>query len=176
MFNEFVVISWRRSYFDTSPSPLPLFFIFLADHLFFILFSLWKCGEGLKEYASTVPGPESQQQKRDTSFSELGPLKDDERRDLNCAIKEYLLIAGYRLTAMTFYEEVCKTINFSSFTQVHLLYLEVWSPQVISLLVWWIMFCVFLAYFKVKNGTCKRDCGCDHMLLINISDQLRFRI
>lgn len=61
---------------------------------------------GLKEYASTVPGPESQQQKRDTSFSELGPLKDDERRDLNCAIKEYLLIAGYRLTAMTFYEEV----------------------------------------------------------------------
>lgn len=61
---------------------------------------------GLKEYASTVPGPECQQQKRDTSFSELGPLKDDERRDLNCAIKEYLLIAGYRLTAMTFYEEV----------------------------------------------------------------------
>ncbi|KAG5027745.1 hypothetical protein JHK87_011259 [Glycine soja] len=38
--------------------------------------------------------------------SSLGPLKDTERRDLNCAVKEYLLIAGYRLTAMTFYEEV----------------------------------------------------------------------
>jgi len=43
-----------------------------------------------------------------TSFtaSALGPLSDTERRDLNCAVKEYLLFAGYRLTAMTFYEEV----------------------------------------------------------------------
>ncbi|XP_019154872.1 PREDICTED: lisH domain and HEAT repeat-containing protein KIAA1468 homolog isoform X2 [Ipomoea nil] len=46
------------------------------------------------------------QQKRDASFSDLGPLKDNERKYLNCAVKEYLLIAGYRLTAMTFYEEV----------------------------------------------------------------------
>ncbi|CAL0318874.1 unnamed protein product [Lupinus luteus] len=45
-------------------------------------------------------------QKKDISFTDLGPLKDAERRDLNCAVKEYLLIAGYRLTAMTFYEEV----------------------------------------------------------------------
>ncbi|KAJ4707051.1 hypothetical protein OWV82_020625 [Melia azedarach] len=51
-------------------------------------------------------GAEFQRQKRDTSFSDLGPLKDNERKDLNCAVKEYLLIAGYRLTAMTFYEEV----------------------------------------------------------------------
>ncbi|CAI8594577.1 unnamed protein product [Vicia faba] len=36
----------------------------------------------------------------------LGQVKDTERRDLNCAVKEYLLIAGYPLTAMTFYEEV----------------------------------------------------------------------
>ncbi|XP_028058706.1 uncharacterized protein LOC114262539 [Camellia sinensis] len=48
----------------------------------------------------------SQQGKRETSFSDLGPLKDNERRDLNCAVKEYLLLAGYRPTAMTFYEEV----------------------------------------------------------------------
>ncbi|CAN6445973.1 unnamed protein product [Victoria cruziana] len=40
------------------------------------------------------------------SFLDLGPLKDGERRDLNCAIKEYLVFAGYRLTALTFYEEV----------------------------------------------------------------------
>ncbi|KAL4180966.1 hypothetical protein AMTRI_Chr12g234990 [Amborella trichopoda] len=46
------------------------------------------------------------QRKKILSFSGLGPLKDGERRDLNCAIKEYLLSAGYRLTAMTFYEEV----------------------------------------------------------------------
>lgn len=51
-------------------------------------------------------GPEFQRQKRDGSYSDLGPLKNHERRDLNCAVKEYLIIAGYRLTAMTFYEEV----------------------------------------------------------------------
>ncbi|XP_078428527.1 HEAT repeat-containing protein isoform X2 [Wolffia australiana] len=37
---------------------------------------------------------------------DLGSLKDEERQVLNCAVKEYLMIAGYRLTAMTFYEEV----------------------------------------------------------------------
>ncbi|KAI3785242.1 hypothetical protein L1987_44357 [Smallanthus sonchifolius] len=46
------------------------------------------------------------QQSRETTVSELGPLKSKERQDLNCAVKEYLLLAGYRLTAMTFYEEV----------------------------------------------------------------------
>ncbi|TYH05803.1 hypothetical protein ES288_A08G110000v1 [Gossypium darwinii] len=39
-------------------------------------------------------------------FSTLGPLKANERKDLNRAVKEYLLIDGYRLTAMTFCEEV----------------------------------------------------------------------
>ncbi|XP_022938627.1 lisH domain and HEAT repeat-containing protein KIAA1468-like [Cucurbita moschata] len=48
---------------------------------------------------------EIHQENRNAS-SDLGPLKDNERQDLNCAVKEYLLIAGYRLTAMTFYEEV----------------------------------------------------------------------
>lgn len=43
---------------------------------------------------------------RDSPSSDLGPLKDNERLDINCAVKEYLLLAGYRLTAMTFYEEV----------------------------------------------------------------------
>ncbi|KAF5181624.1 Rab11-binding protein relch-like protein [Thalictrum thalictroides] len=47
-----------------------------------------------------------QQSKRDSAFTDLGPLKENERRDLNCAVKEYLLLAGYRLTTMTFYEEV----------------------------------------------------------------------
>ncbi|KAK1320907.1 hypothetical protein QJS10_CPA03g00594 [Acorus calamus] len=47
-----------------------------------------------------------QQRNGENSFSDLGSLKDAERRDLNCAVKEYLLIGGYRLTAMTFYEEV----------------------------------------------------------------------
>ncbi|KAL3527015.1 hypothetical protein ACH5RR_011671 [Cinchona calisaya] len=47
-----------------------------------------------------------QHQRKDVSFSDLGSLKDNERRDLNCAVKEYLLLAGYRLAAMTFYEEV----------------------------------------------------------------------
>ncbi|XP_061337410.1 uncharacterized protein LOC133284417 [Gastrolobium bilobum] len=45
-------------------------------------------------------------EKRNASFSCLGPLNDTERRHLNCAVKDYLLTAGYRLTAMTFYEEV----------------------------------------------------------------------
>lgn len=56
--------------------------------------------------ASVNNGPQFQRQKGDVSFSDLGPLKDNERRDLNCAVKEYLIIAGYRLTAMTFFEEV----------------------------------------------------------------------
>ncbi|KAL0461995.1 UNVERIFIED_CONTAM: RAB11-binding protein RELCH [Sesamum latifolium] len=50
--------------------------------------------------------PVNQPMKRSISCSDLGPLKDNERLDINCAVKEYLLLAGYRLTAMTFYEEV----------------------------------------------------------------------
>ncbi|CAL9755945.1 unnamed protein product [Musa acuminata subsp. burmannicoides] len=34
------------------------------------------------------------------------PFKGHEHKDINCAVKEYLLFAGYRLTAMTFLEEV----------------------------------------------------------------------
>ena len=58
---------------------------------------------------------EIHRQKKDAPFSDIGPLKSNERRDLNCAVKEYLLIAGYRLTAMTFYEEVLATIDFAFF-------------------------------------------------------------
>lgn len=53
------------------------------------------------------------QQSGETKFSDLGPLKAEERHDLNCAVKEYLLLAGYRLTAMTFYEEVNYFCYFS---------------------------------------------------------------
>lgn len=52
------------------------------------------------------------QQSRETIVSDLGPLKAKERQDLNCAVKQYLLLAGYRLTAMTFYEEVCATFVY----------------------------------------------------------------
>lgn len=53
------------------------------------------------------------QKSRETTVSDLGPLKAKERQDLNCAVKEYLLLAGYCLTAMTFYEEVCAAVvNF----------------------------------------------------------------
>lgn len=55
---------------------------------------------------STHDGSISQQDKRDVKISALGPLKDNERKDLNCVVKEYMLLAGYRLTAMTFIEEV----------------------------------------------------------------------
>ncbi|KAJ4808089.1 LisH domain and HEAT repeat-containing protein KIAA1468 [Rhynchospora pubera] len=58
---------------------------------------------------SDVPlsdGPSNEKAKREITLSSLGPLKDAEKRDLNCAVKEYLLFAGYRLTAMTFIEEV----------------------------------------------------------------------
>lgn len=51
-------------------------------------------------------GPGSENAKREITLSSLGPLKDAEKRDLNCAVKEYLLFGGYRLTAMTFIEEV----------------------------------------------------------------------
>lgn len=55
---------------------------------------------------ATVASKLDLRQKRETMLSSLGSMKDSERRDLNCAVKEYLLLAGYRLTAMTFYEEV----------------------------------------------------------------------
>jgi hypothetical protein len=60
---------------------------------------------GFNEDASANQEPVVQQKNRDMS-SDLGSLKENERRDLNCAVKEYLLLAGYRLTAMTFVEEV----------------------------------------------------------------------
>lgn len=73
--------------------------------------------------------PEIHRQKRDAPFSDLGPLKANERKDLNCAVKEYLLIAGYRLTAMTFYEEVCEKLValsycFCLFVNLHQLAVE----------------------------------------------------
>ncbi|RLN25257.1 hypothetical protein C2845_PM07G10940 [Panicum miliaceum] len=61
---------------------------------------------GLLLGASTRERYISQQDKQDVKISALGPLKDNERKDLNCAVKEYLLLAGYRLAAMTFIEEV----------------------------------------------------------------------
>ncbi|CAI0547600.1 unnamed protein product [Linum tenue] len=56
--------------------------------------------------ASGSPRSDLLRQKKDGSSFDLGALKNNERRDLNCAVKEYLRLAGYRLTAMTFYEEV----------------------------------------------------------------------
>ena len=45
--------------------------------------------------------------KSETAMSPLlDPIHESERRALDWAVKEYLLAAGYKLTAMTFYEEV----------------------------------------------------------------------
>nr|GEV83754.1 lisH domain and HEAT repeat-containing protein KIAA1468 homolog [Tanacetum cinerariifolium] len=55
---------------------------------------------------ATAKNESDVQKSRETTVSDLGSLKAKERLDLNCAVKEYLLLAGYRLTAMTFYEEV----------------------------------------------------------------------
>lgn len=41
----------------------------------------------------------------------LGPLRESERRALNWAVKEFLLGTGYKLTAMTFYEEVDQDLD-----------------------------------------------------------------
>lgn len=65
---------------------------------------------------SGIVGLDRQLSKTEKSFN-LGSLKDIERRDLNCAVKEYLLLAGYKLTAMSFYEEVhtnCFLLHFTS--------------------------------------------------------------
>lgn len=61
---------------------------------------------GLLLGASIREGYTRQQENWDVKISALGPLKDNERKDLNCAVKEYLLLAGYRLAVMTFIEEV----------------------------------------------------------------------
>lgn len=71
--------------------------------------------------ASIREGSTSQQDKWDTKISALGPLKDNERKDLNCAVKEYLLLAGYRLAAMTFIEEVYSTFTLPVATSFNVL-------------------------------------------------------
>lgn len=38
----------------------------------------------------------------------LGKLGEKERLDINCAVKEYLMATGYKISAMTFQEEVLK--------------------------------------------------------------------
>ncbi|RZS09310.1 hypothetical protein BHM03_00040382 [Ensete ventricosum] len=62
---------------------------------------------------SVTNGPTTLHNKRKISYVSLGPLKDTERKDLNCAVKEYLLFAGYRLTAMTFLEEVSSNWRYN---------------------------------------------------------------
>lgn len=64
---------------------------------------------------STIRGRQEVHQEKGNASSDLGPLKDNERQDINCAVKEYLLIAGYRLTAMTFYEEVYTMQDYGFF-------------------------------------------------------------
>lgn len=78
--------------------------MFSSCHCFMAYFFL----NAATQFSGDVSVKDGQQihQQNNTSFTDLGPLKDTERQDLNCAVKEYLLIAGYRLTAMTFYEEV----------------------------------------------------------------------
>lgn len=40
------------------------------------------------------------------SVKVLGKLGEKEKLDINCAVKEYLMVAGYKISAMTFQEEV----------------------------------------------------------------------
>ncbi|KAL2651580.1 hypothetical protein R1flu_019708 [Riccia fluitans] len=60
-----------------------------------------------------VPNTEAQDDSpsKSRSFRDLGPLGDADRNDLNCVVKEYLVAAGYKLSAMTFYEEVGEDMN-----------------------------------------------------------------
>ncbi|KAL0343378.1 UNVERIFIED_CONTAM: RAB11-binding protein RELCH [Sesamum angustifolium] len=89
------VLKKTESNLDESRDAVPIFLF--TDVMF---------SQGAHANTTANNGPIVQPIIRDISFSDLGPLKDNERLDLNCAVKEYLLLAGYRLTAMTFYEEV----------------------------------------------------------------------
>lgn len=42
------------------------------------------------------------------NFRVLGAVQEKERLDIDCAVKEYLMAAGYKISAMTFQEEVLK--------------------------------------------------------------------
>lgn len=42
------------------------------------------------------------------NFRGLGAVQEKERLDIDCAVKEYLMAAGYKISAMTFQEEVPK--------------------------------------------------------------------
>ncbi|THU71901.1 hypothetical protein C4D60_Mb04t06400 [Musa balbisiana] len=71
-----------------------------------VWFHQLQLAHGSSSDISVTNGPTTLHNTRKISYVSLGPLKDTERKDLNCAVKEYLLFAGYRLTAMTFLEEV----------------------------------------------------------------------
>ncbi|KAL3700165.1 hypothetical protein R1sor_018187 [Riccia sorocarpa] len=60
-----------------------------------------------------IPSAEEQDDSpsKTRNFRDLGPLGVGDRNDLNCAVKEYLVAAGYKLTAMTLYEEVGEDMN-----------------------------------------------------------------
>lgn len=102
-----LLISELGSHTDCESSPF-----FLIKFWYYPLCTGLGTSAGTYGNVSLDPPCGIRRQKKDTTLSNLGPVKDVERQDLNCAVKEYLLLAGYRLTAMTFYEEVMKTLMF----------------------------------------------------------------
>lgn len=63
---------------------------------------------GTDDGVATVPGDIEHSSPRNGNHKDLGSLGEKERTNVNCAVQQYLMTAGYKITAMTFQEEVTR--------------------------------------------------------------------
>ncbi len=63
---------------------------------------------GTDDGVATVPGDIEHSSARNVNHKDLGSLGEKERINVNCAVQQYLMTAGYKITAMTFQEEVTR--------------------------------------------------------------------
>jgi hypothetical protein len=66
---------------------------------------------GTDDGVATVPGDIEHSSARNGNHKDLGSLGEKERINVNCAVQQYLMTAGYKITAMTFQEEVDQDLD-----------------------------------------------------------------
>jgi hypothetical protein len=78
-------------------------FTVLSFHLILVIYLV-----GTDDGVATVPGDIEHSSARNGNHKDLGSLGEKERTNVNCAVQQYLMTAGYKITAMTFQEEVTR--------------------------------------------------------------------
>jgi hypothetical protein len=81
-------------------------FTVLTFHFILVIYLV-----GTDDGVATVPGDIEQSSARNGNHKDLGSLGEKERINVNCAVQQYLMTAGYKITAMTFQEEVDQDLD-----------------------------------------------------------------